>query len=86
MIAWRGLMAIVGGYALGALLTSAMAKGLPLIGVSRLDATTWGVLAGLMLMPCIAIVAFGIRRTWMATAVIVGLGAALYAVTVLARV
>lgn len=84
MIAWRGLMAVVGGYLLGALLTSALAKGLPVLGVARLDATTWGVLAGLVLMPCVAIAAFGIRRTWIATACIVGLGVALYAITILA--
>lgn len=84
MIAWRGLMALAGGYVLGALLTSAMARGLPVLGVSRLDATTWGVLGGLMLMPCVAIAAFGIKRTWLASAIIVGFGLILFAITRLA--
>ena len=86
MVAWRGLMALVGGYGLGVLLTSALAKGLQGLGVSRLDATTWGMLAGLILMPCVAIAAFGIKRTWVASAWIVGVGLGLYVITLLAPI
>lgn len=85
MVAWRALLAVVGGYGVGVLLSAVLAVGLQDLGVSRYEATTAGVLAGLLVMPFAPVVAFGLRRTRDATAVIVGAAAALATVLLLVR-
>ena len=72
MIGWRAVLAMVGGYVIGALLAAVLATGLPRVGVTRFEASTWGTLAGLLLMPFAPVAAFGIRQTWVASAWLIG--------------
>ena len=74
MIGWRVALALVGGYALGALVAAVLAVGLPRLGVTRFEASTWGTLAGLLLMPFAPVAAFGFRKTWVASAWVIGPG------------
>jgi hypothetical protein len=74
----RALLASFGAYFVASLLAAVMAAGLPRLGVTRLDATTWGLLTALLVMPLIPIAAFGFKRVWVAAAWIGGAGALLY--------
>ncbi|WP_129642280.1 DUF3649 domain-containing protein [Peristeroidobacter agariperforans] len=68
-VAARALAAIVGGYALTALASFAMAIFLPL---SRAEASMTATLSSFLIYACVVIWVFAARTTWRAWAGIVG--------------
>ena len=76
MVAWRAILAVLANYGLCALLAMALARGLPHLGVSRVEAVTAGTLAAIIAMPIVPVLVFASRNAWKPTlAMAAGAGA-----------
>jgi hypothetical protein len=84
MIAWRVALAILGAYGLAAALAIAVARGLPHLGVSRVEATAAGGLLAIAVIPVVPLFVFIARAAWPVTLAMAGSSAALGAVAWLA--
>lgn len=69
MVAWRAILAILANYGLCALLAMALARGLPHLGASRVEAVTAGTLAAIIAMPIVPIFVFASASVWKPTLV-----------------
>lgn len=77
MVAGRAALAIVGNYALCALLAAAIGRLLPRLGVARIEAAAAGDLLAILLMPIVPIFVFATRSPWRPALVMAGTIAAL---------
>jgi len=68
MVAWRAILAIIANYGLCALLAMALARGLPHLGLARVEAVVAGTLAAIIAMPVVPIFVFASRSAWKPTA------------------
>jgi hypothetical protein len=77
MVAWRAILAVLANYGLAALAAMAIARGLPHLGVPRVEATLAGTLIAIFSMPAIPIFVFAARSAWKPTAVMAACAALL---------
>lgn len=75
-VAWRAVLAVGANYVLCALAATALARLLPLAGVSRVEAAVAGTLVAIIAMPVLPVFVFAARSAWKPTLVMAA-GAAL---------
>ena len=77
-VAWRAILAVGANYALCALAAVALARLLPLIGMSRVEAVFTATLAAILAMPVVPVFVFAARSAWKPTFVMAGSAALLW--------
>ncbi|CAN7226770.1 iron transporter [Phenylobacterium sp. LjRoot164] len=78
-VAWRALLSVVANYGLCALAATALARLLPLAGMSRVEAAVTATLITVLAMPVVPIFVFAAKSAWKPTLVMTCLAAALWA-------
>lgn len=78
MVAWRAILAVLANYALCAVLAMALARALPHLGMSRVEAVTAATLAAIIAMPIVPIFVFASRSAWKPTALMAAIAAGLW--------
>lgn len=78
-VAWRAVLAIGVNYVLCALAATALARLLPLVGMSRVEAAVAATMAAILAMPVVPIFVFAAKSAWKPTLIMACLAAVLWA-------
>ena len=83
-VAWRAVLAIGVNYGLCALAATALARLLPLVGMSRIEAAITGTLVAILAMPVLPAFVFAARSAWKPTLIMIACAAGLWSAAWLA--
>jgi len=85
-VAWRAILAVGANYALCALAATALARLLPLAGMSRVEAAVTGTLVAIIAMPVLPVFVFAARSAWKPTLIMAACAALLWTAAWLAGI